>query len=77
MSKKTKAFLYQLACFAVLFIAVRYLVATYTNATGFWIPMIAFAVGTLLSPKFQAVNTKDGEKLFMKWLFIKGIREIG
>lgn len=76
MNKKTKAFLYQLACFAVLFITVRFLVATYTNVTGFWIPMIAFAVGTLLSPKFQAVNTKDGEKLFMKWLFLKGIREV-
>lgn len=76
MSKKTKAFLYQLASFAVLFITARFLVAEYTNATGYWIPLIAFAVGTLLAPKFQAVNTKDGEKLYMKWIFLKGIREI-
>ena len=76
MSKKTKAFIYQLLSFAILFIAIRFLVATYTNLTGFWIPITAFVVGTIIAPKFQAVSTKDGEKLFMKWLFVKGIREI-
>jgi hypothetical protein len=29
-----------------------------------------------LSPKFQAVKTRDGEKLFMSWLFVKGIKEL-
>ncbi|OMQ13474.1 MULTISPECIES: hypothetical protein [Flavobacterium] len=78
MSKlQVRAFLYQLGCFAILFILGRYLVAMYTGLTGFWIPMTAFIVATLISPKFQAVKTKDGEKLFMKWIFIKGIREIG
>jgi hypothetical protein len=47
-----------------------------SNLTGFWIPITAFIVSTLLAPKFQAVKTNDGEKLFMKWLFIKGIKEI-
>ena len=78
MSKlQVRAFLYQLGCFAILFILGRYLVANYTHLTGIWIPLTAFIVGTLISPKFQAVKTKDGEKLFMKWIFIKGIREIG
>jgi hypothetical protein len=49
----------------------------YTQLTGIWIPMTAFVVGTILSPQFQAVKTKDGEKLFMKWIFMKGIKEIG
>ncbi|SNR55565.1 hypothetical protein [Flavobacterium sp. ov086] len=74
---QVRAFLYQLGCFAILFILGRYLVATYTHLTGFWIPMTSFIAATLISPKFQAVKTKDGEKLFMKWIFIKGIREIG
>jgi len=78
MSKlQIRAFLYQLGCFAILFILGRFLVATYTALTGLWIPMTAFIVATLISPKFQAVKTKDGEKLFMKWIFIKGIKEIG
>jgi hypothetical protein len=34
-------------------------------------------VATLVSPQFKALNTKDGEKLFMKWIFLKGVKEIG
>ncbi|MFV8443146.1 hypothetical protein [Flavobacterium sp. LB2P44] len=72
-----RAFIYQLGCFAILFISARYIVAHYTNLIGFWIPLTAFVIGTLLSPKFQAVKTKDGEKLFMKCIFMKGIKEVG
>ncbi|UFH35272.1 hypothetical protein [Flavobacterium acetivorans] len=73
---QVRAFLYQLGCFAILFISVRFLAEKYTNLTGIWIPGTAFVVGTLLSPKFQAVKTKDGEKLFMRWILLKGFREI-
>ena len=71
-----KAFVFQLLCFATLFILSRYLIELYANLSGLWIPFTAFAVGTLLAPKFQAVKTNDGEKLFMKWLFITRIKEI-
>lgn len=76
MSKKVQAFLYNLICFAILFIGFRYLIQHYTNLTGYFVPITAFVVGTLLAPKFQAVSTSEGEKLFMKWLFIKGVKEI-
>jgi hypothetical protein len=71
-----RAFIYQLGCFAILFISFRYLIFEYTNLTGLFIPFTAFVVGTIISPKFQAVKTRDGEKLFMSWLFIKGIKEL-
>jgi hypothetical protein len=71
-----RAFLYQLGCFAILFISFRFLIFKYTNFTGLFVPFTAFVVGTILSPKFQAVKTRDGEKLFMSWLFIKGIKEL-
>lgn len=73
---QVKSFVYQLLCFAVLFIISRFLVDEYTNLTGFWIPVTAFVIGTLLAPKFQVIATKDGEKMYMKWIFIKGIKEI-
>lgn len=76
MSKQTKAFVYQLICFAILFILFRFLVAEFTNLTGYWIPVTAFVIATLLSPKFQAIKTPQGDKLFMKWLFMKGVREV-
>lgn len=74
---QVRAFLYQLGCFAILFISFRYFIVRYTNLDGLWIPFTAFVIGTILSPKFYATKTKDGEKLFMSWLFIKGIKEIG
>ncbi len=76
MSKKTKSFVYNFIGFAIIFFIVRYLVGTYTDLQGYWIPVTAFVVGTLLAPKFQTVKTNEGEKLFMKWLFIKGFKEI-
>jgi hypothetical protein len=78
MSKlQLRAFLYQLGCFACLFILARFLVERYSGLTGFWVPFIAFVIGTFLSPKFQAVKTNDGEKLYMKWVFSKNVKEIG
>ena len=76
MSKKTKSFLFNFIGFAIIFFTVRYLVGTFTHLQGYWIPITAFVVGTILAPKFQTVQTNEGEKLFMKWLFIKGFKEI-
>ena len=76
MTLKTKAFIYQLLSFAVLFIIFRFLIDAYTNLQGFWIPLTAFVIGTILSPQFQAIKTNDSEKLFMKWIFMKGIKQI-
>ena len=53
------------------------MIGKYTNLDGLWISFTAFVIATILSPKFQASKTKDGEKLFMSWLFLKGIKKIG
>jgi hypothetical protein len=55
---------------------MRYILEKYSDLIGLWIPFTAFVVGTLVSPKFQAAKTREGEKLFMKWIFIKGIKII-
>jgi len=72
-----RAFLYQLGCFAILFILFRFLLERYSGLTGLWVPFVAFAIGTLVSPQFKAIRTKDDEKLFMKWIFFKDVKEIG
>lgn len=77
MSKlQLKAFVFQITSFLILFLSSRYLLGTFTTLTGFWLPFISFLIATFLAPKFQAVKTKDGEKLFMKWVFSKQIKEI-
>ena len=73
---QVKAFVLQLICFATLFILSKFLIEKYSYLTGFYIPISAFVISTLISPKFQAIKTNAGEKLFMKWIFIKGIKEI-
>lgn len=77
MSKPNKALLYNFLSFAILFFGFRYLVENYTSLDGrFLISGAAALIATILAPKFQAVTTKEGEKLFVKFLFLKGIKEI-
>lgn len=76
MSKKTLAIIYNLVGFAILFIAMRYFVLNYTNLEGVWKPLTAAIISSLLAPKFQAVKTRNGEKLYVKALFLRGVKEI-
>lgn len=76
MNKKTKALVFNLLGFTVLFVALRYFIMDYTSLTGVWKPITAAVIATLLAPKFQVANTRDGEKLFMRSLFTKGLKEI-
>ncbi len=76
MSKKIKAFVFQLLSFLVFFLGFTFLFNHFFQYNDFVIKLMAFVVGTVLAPKFQAIMTKDGEKLYMKWLFIKGVKEI-
>lgn len=78
MSKKVKAFLFNFIGFALFFLPSYYLIQHYggLTLTGYFIPITAFVISTILAPKFQAVQTADGEKMFMKWLFIKGVKEV-
>ncbi|MCX6171694.1 MAG: hypothetical protein NT048_02515 [Flavobacterium sp.] len=75
MSNNIKALLYNLVCFATIFILVRFLLGVYSGLYSFWLPVTAFVVSTILAPKFQAVKTSEGDKIFMKWLFVKGIKK--
>ena len=76
MSKKVKSFIYNFLGFSVFYIPAYLLVMNYSHLQGLWIAGTAFMVSLILAPKFQAVKTHDGEKIFMKWLFIKGVKEI-
>ncbi len=76
MTLKTKAFLFQLISFAVVFIPFRYAIDYFTALERFWPPFFAFIATLILAPKFQAIQTKEGERLFMKWIFLKGVRSV-
>lgn len=76
MTLKTKSLVYNFIGFALLFVLVRIIAEMFTHLSGFWLPLTAAVVASILAPKFQVVPTGEGEKLFMKWLFIKGVKEV-
>ncbi|WP_284652061.1 hypothetical protein [Flavobacterium terrisoli] len=76
MTNKTKALLYNLFGFAVIFLLVLFIMNIYSGLTNLWMKITAFVISTLLAPKFQAVKTRDGDVIFMKWIFIKGVKQL-
>ena len=76
MTPQTKELLYNFIGFAVLYIPLYYLMSHFTNLDGWFRPMTTDVITTIISPKFHAVRTKDGMKVFMSWLFVKGVREV-
>ncbi len=77
MTKNTKALIYNFISFATLyFLAYFGIKYFFTNIAGIWVSVTSAVVATLLAPKFQAVKTNTGEKIFMKWFLKKGITEV-
>ncbi len=76
MNPKIKVFLYQFITFAIIFLPLRYLIVWIVKSEGFWVPFIAFAITVLIAPKFQLVQTKEGSKILVKWIFSKNIKEL-
>lgn len=76
MSKNIKALLYNFLGYAPLFIVFYFLADKFTGLTGWWIPVTAAVAATIMAPKFQVIKFQDGERILMKWLFIKGVKEV-
>ncbi len=77
MTPKTKALIFNFIAFVSLFLVLRYLVLGYIIKTdGLWLAVIAAAISSVLAPKFFVVTEEGKEKLIMKTIFSKGIREL-
>lgn len=77
MNKTVKSFLLNFIGFAIIFSIVYFIVVKFlTGLTGYWIPITAGISASILSPKFQVVKYMGEEKIYMSWLFIKGVKEI-
>ncbi|MCM4153127.1 hypothetical protein DHD05_16170 [Arenibacter sp. N53] len=76
MKPKHKALVLNFIGFAILFVAGRLLLGMVLSLNTLVLAFIAAVAASLLAPKFSAVKTPLGEKLMMKWIFIKGFREL-
>ncbi len=76
MRPKYKALLFNFIAFAALFIIIRLLLGYYWPINRIFLAVTSAILANVLAPKFGAIKTEQGEKIMMKWIFIKGIREI-
>ena len=73
---KAKALLYNFIGFTFFFLVLRYLSVFVVAEVPIYMVVIAAVLANFLNPKFGVVETEKGMKMMMKWIFIKGLREI-
>ncbi|PWL37509.1 hypothetical protein DKG77_14450 [Flagellimonas aquimarina] len=76
MRPKHKALLFNFIAFVVLFLIARLVLGYYLPINPIFLAVTSAIIANVLAPKFGAIQTDDGEKVLMKWIFIKGMREI-
>ncbi len=74
MSIKTKAFIYNFIGFALIFIGLRLVLTIFI--LGFTAVLIAGILAIVCSPKFAVGPSDKGEQLYVKWVFLKGLRKV-
>mgnify|MGYP000041412791 FL=1 len=78
MSVKVRAFLFNFLCFGALFILIRLGILYFFPSLSYLITfVITGSLAIILSPRFAAYNNDEGkEVLLMRWIFLKGIRQL-
>ncbi len=76
MKLKYKALLFNFIGFATLFVIFRLTLGYVVPINTILLAVTSAIIANVLTPKFGLVQTDDGEKILMKWIFIKGTREI-
>ncbi|MGS4344757.1 hypothetical protein ACKUSY_03950 [Myroides odoratus] len=74
MGAGTKTILFQFVSFAVLFLLARVGLAYFTDLSGIWLPLVSAIVATVLAPQFKVFKTDEGDKICVKWIFLKGVK---
>lgn len=74
--KKWKALVFNMLGFVIIYSIAYFLIINFTYVDGFWIPLTSAVVAMILAPKFQVAIYQGEEKLFMKSMFTKGVKEI-
>ena len=76
MTNKTKALLFNFIGFAIFFLGIRLLLGFYLDISTIFLAVISAILASILAPKFGVVKKEGEAKIFMKWLFLKGFREL-
>lgn len=76
MKPKYKVLVYNFLGFAALFILFRFGLTLILELDAFYMALIAALMASLLAPKFAVVKKESIEKILMKWIFIRGFKEL-
>ncbi|ETN96123.1 hypothetical protein SAMN04487906_0513 [Zhouia amylolytica] len=76
MKLKNKALLYNFIGFLIFFLIIRFSLHAFTSINYIVIALVAGFGAIFLAPKFAVVYHGKKEKLMMKWIFMKGVKEI-
>ena len=76
MRPKHKALLFNFIAFALIFLAIRFASGLIWSENQLLLALGSAILASILAPKFAAVKTNRGEKLMMKWIFIKKVIEL-
>lgn len=75
MKPKQKALVFNFLAFALLFVLIRFGLGALVSFSPLVLAIIAGFSASILSPKFAAIPTEEGQRVSMKWIFMKGSRE--
>lgn len=76
MSLKLKALLYNFIGFIFFFLLIRMCMGYFLSINNILNLLIVGLITIILAPKFAVVKEHNGEKIKMKWIFIKGVKEV-
>ncbi|MGH1384753.1 hypothetical protein [Kordia sp.] len=76
MTSKTKALIFNLIAFALLFLVFRLTIGAIIKGDTFWLALISAVIASILAPKFIVVKDDGKEKILMKTIFSKDVREL-
>ncbi|EAR00916.1 hypothetical protein [Maribacter sp. HTCC2170] len=76
MNPKFKAMFLNFLGFAILFIIARVTFGYLLSIDRLYLALMAAVFASVLAPKFAVADIADSKKVMMKWIFIKGFREI-
>jgi len=75
-NKNLKALLYNFLGFASFYIPAYFIAQYFFPKNSMLIPLVSFIFALLLAPKFQYALVENQPKIFMRWVFSKGVKDV-
>ncbi|MBT8321058.1 MAG: hypothetical protein KJO90_05245 [Eudoraea sp.] len=71
-----RALLYNFIAFAIFFLIIRLILGYFWSDNLIFLAIGSAVVASILAPKFGVIKTNSGQKLMMKWIFMKKMRQL-